>query len=1419
VECLDSSRGVKFTQTFRNNKTVAEDPIVKACSAKEKKGGDYTRITFCPDLARFKMESLDRDAVALLSKRAYDIAGSMASRHGRKLSVTLNGEKVPVKDFKSYLQLYDGVEKPVAYAKVDERWEVGVAPSDGSFQQVSFVNAICTSKGGEHVQYIADQVAKNLKDVVKKKNKGTEVKPNQIKNQLCVFVNALIDNPSFDSQTKEFLTTKKKVFGSKCDLDKKFMKAIEKSEVVENCLAFAKFQDRKAMKRVGGTKKAKVTGISKLDDANFAGGPKAKDCTLIITEGDSAKSLAMSGLSVVGRDYYGVFPLKGKPLNVRDAKTSQVLNNEEIKNISKLFCVLPLIGMFPIYQYPSPNASLYPLRPTTVEIMGLKPGEEYDETTVKKLRYGHLMIMADQDHDGSHIKGLVINFLHHFWPSLLNVPGFLQQFITPIIKASKGKKSKTFFTLPEYEAWKESTGNDAKGWKIKYYKGLGTSTSAEAKEYFGNLDMHEVHFGMLEDDVDVEIIDNEEDDEEDGIDMMEFEGSKQTDSKPTKRTSGGELIEMAFSKSKVEDRKVWLGTFQKDTYLNYAEAQKEGVRFSDFINKELILFSNADNGRSIPHVLDGFKPSQRKILFACFKRKLKGEIKVAQLAGYVSEHSAYHHGEASLQGAIVGMAQTFVGSNNINLLTPSGQFGTRRMGGKDSASPRYIFTKLEKITRAIFHPDDDALLTYLNDDGLSIEPENYMPVIPMVLVNGSDGIGTGWSSSTPNYCPRQVIANLRRRLKGEELEKMSPHYSGFAGEMIAETGNREGSFIVRGKIERVDDTTLKITELPIKKWTQDYKMFLEGLMLGDVSSKSAAAAKKGKKGDDDEDDADGGKKKVKTAITIQDFKENHTDATVSFTITATKEAIDSYEKEKDGLVGKFKLKTTISTSNMQLFNEQGRIIKYDTPEDILEEFYRVRLDFYEKRKAHLLEILRKERLMLSNKARFVEEVCSGDLVVSNRKRSELLDELQERGYDLMTKDDEKKSNDNADGSDDEDEDEAEDSTSYSDLAKGYEYLLGMKIWTLTFEKSQKLRVELEEKTQEVADLEATQPSTIWWHDLDAIEDALDERDEEMAAAAAEEMRQQAKNKKTQAKKASKKTKGKGRKKKADEWDSDMEDSEEEEDIYSDSDEEFASKKKRARAKGGVKSASRKDREAPPAFAAPPNARFSPKKAESKKAASTAKKVAASAKPAAATKKVVASKKVESKPAPVSEPVHDNNGFESDDSDESSVGLAAKLKGKLMVSPPPKSIKVDTASDIDSDDDDVIEDFASSGSAASKKRPSPKNESTPSTKEKNAKKPKKATAAAKKPTAATKKKPAAKKTAPVKKMSTSVCDLSDSEMSFACDDGHSSGADDSAAEDEVVEVAPRARSRRANVVRKTYTFSDSEEEESEFSFDD
>ena len=232
-----------------------------------------------------------------------------------------------------------------------------------------------------------------------------------------------------------------------------------------------------------------------------------------------------------------------------------------------------------------------------------------------------------------------------------------------------------------------------------------------------------------------------------------------------------------------DQRKEWLRAYDPEAYVDHSS---DSLDYSTFIDKELIHFSNADNVRSIPSAVDGLKPGQRKILFACFKRgksMIKNEIKVAQLAGYVAEHSAYHHGETSLAGTIVGMAQTFVGSNNIALLHPAGQFGTRLLGGKDAASPRYIFTKLPVLTRLIFHPADDALLEYQEDDGQAIEPKHYVPILPMVLVNGAEGIGTGWSSSVPNYNPREIVANLRRLMADEPQQPMHPWYRGYTGQV------------------------------------------------------------------------------------------------------------------------------------------------------------------------------------------------------------------------------------------------------------------------------------------------------------------------------------------------------------------------------------------------------------------------------------------------------------------------------------------------------------------------------------------------------------------------------------------------------------------------------------------------------------
>lgn len=360
--------------------------------------------------------------------------------------------------------------------------------------------------------------------------------------------------------------------------------------------------------------------------------------------------------------------------------------------------------------------------------MGLQMGKVYHhKEDLNSLRYGSIMIMTDQDHDGSHIKGLLINFLQFYWPSLIHRHnGFLKEFITPIIKATRGNEKIPFFTIPEYERWALAQPN-IKSFKIKYYKGLGTSTSLEAKEYFKMIDKHRIQFlytGEIDD----------------------------------------EAIDLAFNKKKADNRKEWLQNYDPNIFVDH---NQKHLKYVDFINKELIHFSNADNLRSIPSLIDGFKPGQRKILFSCFKRNLKAEIKVAQLAGYVAEHSAYHHGEVSLCSTIVVMAQDFVGSNNINLLLPNGQFGARLMGGKEAASPRYIFTNLSSLARIIFNKNDDAILNYQVEEGMKIEPDYYAPILPMVLVNGADGIGTGWSTSIPCYDPLEICQNIKYKLKTE----------------------------------------------------------------------------------------------------------------------------------------------------------------------------------------------------------------------------------------------------------------------------------------------------------------------------------------------------------------------------------------------------------------------------------------------------------------------------------------------------------------------------------------------------------------------------------------------------------------------------------------------------------------------------
>jgi len=432
-----SGGGKKYRQEWTGNMKHKSKPNIKRAS-----GEASTVVEFWPDLSKFGMRDLEADTVALMQRRVWDIAGTS----GERCKVFLNGKKIHVKNFEDYCSYYHS-GKGHAYAQIGKRWQVLVGRSDGDgFEQCCYVNHISTPKGGTHVDHVLGQIIDAICAKANKQNKGgPEVKRIHCKNHLWLFVNCLIENPSFSSQTKEQMTLKSSAFGSTCNIGRSFIDEIcEKTGIVDVVIQEATAKMTTGMdKDISSAARGKrLLGVPKLEDANDAGGKESKECTLILTEGDSAKALAIAGLSVIGRDKYGVFPLRGKLLNVRDVAQKQVTENKEIMSVLK--------------------------------ILGLTFGKK----DASQLRYGTVMIMADQDYDGSHIKGLLINFFHYWWPALLKAnKGFVKEFVTPIVKCSKigGGDVKVFFTLNEFEAWKKKT-QGGKGYKTKYYKGLGTST-------------------------------------------------------------------------------------------------------------------------------------------------------------------------------------------------------------------------------------------------------------------------------------------------------------------------------------------------------------------------------------------------------------------------------------------------------------------------------------------------------------------------------------------------------------------------------------------------------------------------------------------------------------------------------------------------------------------------------------------------------------------------------------------------------------------------------------------------------------------------------------------------------------------------------------------------------------------------------
>jgi DNA topoisomerase-2 len=966
IETVDSNRNLWYRQEINDNMYKVEKPEIKKYSK-----SSFTKFTFYPDFARFKMKNFSEDLIGVMKKRVYDIKACV----NKKVKVLYNNKNINIKDFVDYTSLYKQ-GKPDAYQLItfgNYTWEIAAFRND-IFQQISFVNGVFTNKGGKHVDCVVKQISKKLLALLLSKKKLENVKAKYIEDHLFIFVRATVNQPEFSSQSKEELTTPIPKFfigNEKIEISDEFITKLYKCGIIQDIIELTNFKNQKEIaKTTDGIKKVKLYNIPNLDDAGLAGTKRSNECSLILTEGLSAATFAKWGKGAIGAEKYGVFPLRGKLLNVRSASVSQLLNNAELNNIK--------------------------------QILGLKQNEIYTNTS--KLRYGKVLLLCDSDLDGAHIMGLVMNYFHTMWPSLLTL-NYIQTVRTPIVKAVKGKKMLEFFNEQDYEKVKDQLT----GYSIKYFKGLGTSKKEEAIEIFKRKTELEIQFYRKDQICDEAI-------------LLAFDKDKNNEKNSSE--NGSEIVKCS------DRRKEWLRDYNRNEYI---DVKQNKVSYQDFINKELKHFSIYDNQRSIPSLCDGLKPSTRKILYYTLKKNITKDIKVAQLSGYISAEMAYHHGEVSLQEAIIGMAQTFTGSNNINVLHPSGNFGSLFAKG-DAASPRYIFTRLSGITKKIYHPDDLPILDYLYDDGEQIEPVYFLPIIPMILINGSEGIGTGFSTNIPMYNPKDVIENLNRLLENKTLKPLVPWFKNFNGTIENET---ESKFIAKGKWNRKDDTKIVVTQLTIGSYLTSYYQFLETLLEINKDNKRKITIKNCEKIDTIDEE-----KEVNFEIEFRTKKELDT-------------LINSGNLEKE-----LKLTKNINTTNMNLFNKDLILTKYTDPNEILKEFYKLRTGGYTKRRMFIINKLKKELEVLSAKARFIQEYTDDILDINKKSKKYIVELLEKRGYPVF------------------------------EPELNYDYLITLQIISISSERIKELMSQRDKKKQELEYYTSSTEKSLWKQDLTELLEEL-----------------------------------------------------------------------------------------------------------------------------------------------------------------------------------------------------------------------------------------------------------------------------------------------------------------------------------------
>ena len=1059
-----------FVQEWLDGMTRTTGPTIKPYAAKT----GYVEVEFQPDMPFFGYAEpgFTPAFAALVRSRVWELAAVTPDC----IVVTLDGRKLPVKNLSQYTALYTSLTEHTTIrpahsvqALADSGivvWDVTVLPArDGIMTDcVSFVNGVrCNS--GKHVQHLFTRLAGFLEDAVRKKTKtkdgagtngaaagsGSIVKPSHVQAATFVVLSVRVDGPRFTSQNKECLDSPPKDWGFKWNPDDAFIKRVNVlcADVVADGLMVKTDSAavRDANKKTMGSRSV---NLAKYEPAGDAGKANTK-AMLLLAEGDSAKSLAMAGRAVTGSALIGVYCLKGKPLNTRDASVCKAMGNEVLNNVAK--------------------------------ILGLEYGKVYScAEDLRRLNYRHMVLMADQDHDGGHIVGLMVNWIETMWPSLLLLrPDFIKRFATPIVVARRKKAAAAdlpaelrFLSLPTFKTWLDEDVSRSSTYAFAYYKGLGGHSSAAGREYFASLD--------------------------DYIVSLTYD-----------RAHDRETLLDFFDKTRANARKLMLETvFDESSFVDYTQSE---VSVKTYLLNETLHYSHDHNIRNIPGI-DGLKRTQRKLIYAVRKHCRPGHVsKLQPLAMQAAKDTHYHHGDASLYSTMVGLGQAHIGTNNVNLLICDGQFGSRHASRDVFTSPRYLSTGLTPITNKLFRVEDDAILTYRIEDGSQrVEPVCFAPVVPIDLLNGCSGVGTGWRTEIPAFHPLEVISVVRACVRGVGdwaalADAALPWYDGFTGgiQRTATAWKTTGLY----HLEETDtQTNIVISELPVGTWIDTYfERALAPLLLGNkdgfvtriqsdttdtrvrytlvCESDAFTKAAKDARADPFEPDARG---YVNTADeTVQrQARDVHARAQRRYT------AIEAL----------LKLECSTTWSHMHRFDVSGSITHYPSVSVLIQAYYDFRMPLYVERRAHELAMLTRDRLVLENKIRFVTEVGDGTMVArSYGTEAAWWSDLAVRGYIhdnddrvrpyvLKTVSDIPMPSTSVVGSETvEKAGEADGDDEGFDGGQTFRTLTGMRMSSMTRDLIGKLERELHDVRGRFEALEATTPQDLWLHDLEELEDA------------------------------------------------------------------------------------------------------------------------------------------------------------------------------------------------------------------------------------------------------------------------------------------------------------------------------------------